>query len=130
MNGKIVVKAPDWSYIPTLRVPREEAKRSYTPQLQGDLPVIVMEFLSDMQGSEYSIKPTHPPGKWFFYGQVLKVPNYVIFEPDTGQLEVYQLNEVGRYQLGEPDHHHCYWIASMNLFLGVWQGQRENRAAY
>lgn len=127
VNGKIVVKAPDWSYIPALRVPREEVKRSYTPQLQGDLPIIVMEFLSDTEGGEYSIKPTYPPGKWFFYEQVLKVPHYVIFEPDTGQLEVYQLNEVWRYQLCEPNSQNRYWIAPMNLFLGVWQGQRENR---
>lgn len=130
VNGKIVVKAPDWSYIPAIRVLREEVKRSYTPQLQGDLPVIVMEFLSDAEGGEYSIKPTYPPGKWFFYEQILNVPHYVIFEPDTGQLEVYQLNEVGRYQLCEPDHHNRYWIAPMNLSLGVWQGQRENRAGY
>lgn len=130
VNGKIVIKAPDWSYIPALRVAREEVKRSYTPQLQGDLPVIVMEFLSDTEGGEYSIKPTYPPGKWFFYEQVLKIPHYVIFEPDTGQLEVYQLNEAGRYQLCEPNSQNRYWIAPMNLFLGVWQGQRENRSGH
>jgi hypothetical protein len=130
VNGKIVVKAPGWSYIPAIRVSREEVKRSYTPQFQGDLPVIVMEFLSDTEGGEYSIKPTHPPGKWFFYEQVLKVPQYIIFEPETGQLEVYQLNEAGRYQLCKPDQHNRYWILQMNLALGVWQGDRENRSGY
>jgi hypothetical protein len=74
VNQKIVVKAPDWAYILSIQVPREEVKRSYTPQLQGDIPVIVMEFLSDTEGGEYSIKPTYPPGKWFFYEQVLVVP--------------------------------------------------------
>ena len=34
VNGKIVVKAPDWAYIPHIRVPKEEIERSYTPQLQ------------------------------------------------------------------------------------------------
>ena len=29
LNQKIVVKAPDWAYIPAIRVPREEVKRSY-----------------------------------------------------------------------------------------------------
>ena len=53
VNQKMVVKAPDWTYIPSIRVPREEVKRSYTPQLQGDLPLIVMEFLSDTDGGEY-----------------------------------------------------------------------------
>ena len=130
LNQKIVVKAPDWAYIPAIRVPREEVKRSYTPQLQGDIPVIVMEFLSDTEGGEYSIKPTYPPGKWFFYERVLQVPNYVIFAPDTRELEVYQLDDLGRYQLRDPDANNLYWIAQMNLFLGQWQGTRENRTGY
>ena len=130
LNQKIVVKAPDWAYIPAIRVLREEVKRSYTPQLQGDIPVIVMEFLSDTEGGEYSIKPTYPPGKWFFYERVLQVPNYVIFAPDTRELEVYQLDDLGRYQLRDPDANNLYWIAQMNLFLGQWQGTRENRTGY
>ncbi|MBE9017333.1 hypothetical protein C7Y66_26865 [Chroococcidiopsis sp. CCALA 051] len=129
VNQKFVVKAPDWAYIPAIRVPREEVKRSYTPQLQGEVPVIVMEFLSDTEGGEYSIKPTYPPGKWFFYEQVLRVPHYVIFKPDTGEIEVYQ-PEDGRYQIRTPDENNRYWIAQMGLFLGVWQGTRENRAGY
>lgn len=111
-------------------MPREEVKRSYTPQLQGDIPVIVMEFLSDTEGGEYSSKPTYPPGKWFFYERVLEVPNTIIFEPDTGELEVYQLDDQRRYQLQNPDANDHYWIAQMNLFLGVWQGTRENRTGY
>jgi Uma2 family endonuclease len=130
VNQKMVVKAPDWAYVPSIRVPQEEIKRSYTPQLQGDIPVIVMEFLSDTEGGEYSSKPTYPPGKWFFYEQVLEVPNYVIFEPDKGELEVYQLDDSGQYQLLNPDANNRYWIAQMRLFLGVWQGTRENRTGY
>lgn len=128
MNGRIVVKAPDWAYIPKISVDREEVIRSYTPQLQGDIPVIVMEFLSDTDGTEYSIKPTHPPGKWFFYERILKVPNYIIFDPNSGSLEMYHLQNTEQYILQEPDENQSYWIAQMNLYLGVWQGTRENRA--
>ncbi len=103
LNGKIVVKAPDWMYVPRIRVSREEVRRSYTPQLQGEIPAIVMEFLSETEGGEYSIKPTYPPGKWFFYEQVLQVPQYAIFEPAQGVLEVYQLNNSGRYDLQHPN---------------------------
>ncbi len=130
VNQKMVVKAPEWAYIPSIRVPREEVKRSYTPRLQGDIPVIVMEFLSDTEGGEYSSKPTYPPGKWFFYQRVLEVPNYVIFEPDAGELEVYQLDDSAQYQLQNPDANNRYWIAQMRLFLGVWQGTRENRTGF
>lgn len=130
LNRRFVVKAPDWAYIPAITVPREEVNRSYTPRLQGDIPAIVMEFLSDTEGGEYSSKPTYPPGKWFFYEQILQVPNYIIFEISTGDLEVYQLDDSSQYQLRSPDENQCYWIAQIGLFLGVWQGTRENRNGY
>ncbi len=129
VNGKMVIKAPDWGYVANIRVSREEVKRSYTPQLQGDIPLIVMEFISDSEDNEYSVKPTYPPGKWLFYEQVLKVPNYAIFEPDTATLEVYRLDD-GEYQLQQPDNNNRYAIAEMNLFLGTWQGEHENRIGY
>ncbi|MCP2730413.1 Uma2 family endonuclease [Limnofasciculus baicalensis] len=129
-NQKIVVKAPDWGYVQSIRVPRTEVKRSYTPRLEGDIPIIVMEFISDTDGGEYSIKPTYPPGKWFFYERVLEVPYYAIFEPDSGDLEVYQLDDSGRYHLETPDANNHYWIAPMNLFIGVWHGMRQTRMGY
>ncbi|TVQ49390.1 MAG: Uma2 family endonuclease [Gloeocapsa sp. DLM2.Bin57] len=128
INDKIVVKAPDWAYIAQINVPRAEITRSYTPQLQGEIPLIVLEFLSDSDGGEYSVKETYPPGKFFFYEQILQVPNYGIFEPKTGVLEFYQLDEHKSYKL-QPSNQR-YWIEQMQLFLGVWQGNRENRQGY
>jgi Uma2 family endonuclease len=130
LNDKFVVKAPDWSYIANISVPREEVIRSYTPHLQGDIPTIVMEFLSDTEGSEYSCKPTFPPGKWFFYEKILQVPNYVIFEPNQGLIEFYQLNESGEYQLQLANEDGRYWISQIDLYLGIWQGIREKRTGY
>ncbi|MBE9235240.1 MAG: Uma2 family endonuclease [Sphaerospermopsis kisseleviana] len=127
VNGKIVVKAPDWAYIPEIRTTKQEVFRSYTPQLQGDIPVIVMEFISDTDGTEYSSKPTYPPGKWFFYERILKVPNYIIFEPDRGDLEVYRLDKNSeQYQIETPDQNQRYWIEEIKLYLGIWEGTREN----
>jgi Uma2 family endonuclease len=130
LNHRIVVKAPDWGYVPSISVPRAQVNRSYTPHLQGEIPVVVMEFLSDTERSEYSVKPTYPPGKWLFYEQILQIPNYVIFEPGTGSLEVYRLDEMKRYQIQAPTPENRYWLAEMNLFLGVWQGTREHRTGY
>ncbi len=130
VNEKIVVKAPDWAYVPRITVPREQVKRSYTPHKQGEIPSVVMEFLSDTDGNEYSNKLTYPPGKWFFYEQVLQVPNYLIFEPDNGILEVHGLHESGKYQLRSSDENQRYWLEEMELFIGVWSGKRENRQGY
>jgi len=130
VDGKIVVKAPDWAYVAQTWVSREAIERSYTPKLEGEIPTIVMEFLSETEGTEYSIKPTYPPGKWFFYEQVLQVPHYVIFDIATGKLEVYQLNSSQVYDLQPPDEKGRYWITGLNLYLGVWEGTHRNRSGY
>ena len=128
IDEKIVVKAPDWLYV-TAANPIESTRRSYTPYAEGDLPTLVMEFISDVDGSEYSVKRTFPPGKWFFYEQILRVPIYAIFEPEGGLLEFYQLQN-GRYELVLPDADGRQWIAEMNLFLGTWRGSKEGRSGY
>ena len=128
IDDRIVVKAPDWLYV-AATVPTESIRRSYTPHAEGDLPIVVMEFLSDVDGSEYSVKRTFPPGKWFFYEQILQVPIYVIFEPGGGLLEFYQLQNE-RYELVLPDADGRHWIAEMNLFLGAWRGDKEGRSGY
>ncbi|MCS6814066.1 MAG: Uma2 family endonuclease [Cyanobacteria bacterium] len=130
LNGKFTVKAPDWVYVPNV-MPLEAGvdRKSYTPHLEGDLPVIVMEFLSDEDGEEYSSKQTYPPGKWFFYEQILQVPYYAIFEPISSALELYVLAE-GRYQFKASDENDRNWIAPMNLFLGAWRGEKEGRNGY
>src|SRR5579883_2205779 len=130
VNGELVIKAPDWVYIPSVE-PAETTvdRRSYTPTLEGATPGVVMEFLSHKDGGEYSVKPTFPPGKWFFYEQVLKIPVYVIFEPVAGVLEVYQLT-AGRYELQPLTPDHRVWLPDMGLFLGTWQGTKEERTGY
>jgi len=130
VNGDLVIKAPDWVYVPSAH-PSELAadRRSYTPTLQGDVPLIAMEFLFHKDGGEYSVKRTFPPGKWFFYEQILKIPVYVIFEPADGLLEIYQLT-AGRYELQPLTPENRCWIAEMGLFLGIWQGTKEERTGY
>lgn len=130
VNDKTIVKAPDWVYVPSV-LPAEagEVRRSYTPNAEGEVPAVVMEFLSDTDGSEYSIKPTYPYGKWRFYERILQVPVYVIFEPKSGALEVYRLVS-GQYELQDADADRRFWIESMGLFLGVWEGEKSQRRGY
>ncbi|MBW4691454.1 MAG: Uma2 family endonuclease [Lyngbya sp. HA4199-MV5] len=128
VNGDLVIKAPDWVYVPSVST-LEADRRSYTPNLQGVTPIVVMEFLFHTDGGEYSVKRTFPPGKWFFYEQILSIPFYVIFEPVEGLLEVYQLT-AGRYELQPLTPENRVWIADMGLFLGIWQGTKEERTGY
>jgi len=128
VNEKTVVKAPDWVYIPSVLPPAAgEIRRSYTPNAEGEVPAVVMEFLSDDHEAEYSIKPTYPYGKWWFYEQILQVPVYAIFEPKSGRLEVYKLIS-GKYELQADGGR--YSLESMGLFLGVWEGEKSQRRGY
>ena len=128
VNGQLIIKAPDWVYVPTVKELLSNRK-SYTPILEGEIPLIVMEFLSDTDGGEYSVKRTYPPGRWFFYEQILQVPIYIIFEPVGGLLEYYQL-ENGRYELKLPDENGRHWVDAMGLYLGTWQGTKEAHTGY
>ncbi|WP_448599684.1 Uma2 family endonuclease [Thermoleptolyngbya sp.] len=124
VNQKTVVKAPDWLYVPRVQPwTGEGVRRSYTPILQGDPVAIVMEFLSDEELGEYSIRPVFPYGKLFFYEQILQVPTYETFDPYSQTLEVRRLVD-GQYQLQQPSAEGRFWIPELSLFLGVWYGPR------
>ena len=130
LDDKLVIKAPDWFYVASAAPVSEGDRRSYTPSLDGEVPRVVMEFLSETEGSEYSAKPTFPPGKWFFYEQILQVPTYVLFSPTTGELEVYQRQQSSSYEIATPNAENRYWLGDMELFLGVWQGEKEGRNGF
>jgi Putative restriction endonuclease len=130
LNDTLVIKAPDWVYVANVLNPEPtQIRKSYTPNLEGDVPSLVIEFLSDENGEEYSVRRYPSIGRWFFYEQILKVPIYVIFEPEGGLLEVYRLKNE-RYELEMPDPNGRHWIEAIGLFLGTWRGLKVDRSGY
>lgn len=124
INKKIVVKAPDWLYVPRVNPVAEGViRRSYTPNLEGEPVAVVMEFLSEEEGGELSIRSTPPYGKLHFYEQILQVPTCVTYDPYEPKLEVRCLQE-GRYvaQLADPEGR--VYIPELDLWLGIWRGAR------
>jgi hypothetical protein len=130
VNGKTIAKAPDWAYVPNVTVSREEIVRSYTPYLEGDVPLIVLEIISATDGGEYSKQRETPMGKWYFYEQVLKVPYYGIFEPDSGDFELYRLGNAGTYDRVLMEESGRYWIEGLNLTIAAWKGTLDRRTGY
>jgi Putative restriction endonuclease len=134
VDEQIIAKAPDWAYIANSTATIEEINNSYTPHLQGEVPTIVLEFLSETGGTEYSMRPKNPMGKWFYYQLVLKVPYYGIFDPISGDFKVYRLGEFGVYHrlpFEESDEEFDrYWIEPMKLSIAAWKGKRQNRMGY
>jgi len=124
VNQETVIKAPDWLYIPhVFPVPNAGNRRSYTPNLQGDPVAVVMEFLSETEGSEYSVRSSPPYSKMYFYETILQVPTYIIFDPLQLTLEVRFLRD-GKYILQTPNAEDRYWVPELGLFLGLWHGTR------
>ncbi len=124
VNRRTVVKAPDWLMVPRVNPIVAPIRRSYTPHLQGDPVAIVMEFLSDDELGELSVRATYPYGKLYFYERILQVPTYVTFDPYDVTLEVRQLQANGRYKKQQPNAQGHFWIPELQLFLGVWVGER------
>ncbi|AHJ28959.1 Uma2 family endonuclease [Nodularia spumigena CS-584] len=124
VNQKNVVKAPDWFYVPQAQpVAPSLIRRSDIPNLEGATVAVVMEFLSDTENGELSIRSTPPYGKLYFYEHILKIPTYVTYDPYEVILEVRYLQN-GQYSLASADANGRYWIPELELFLGIWQGER------
>lgn len=124
VNKKVVVKAPDWFYVPRVwPVAEGVIRRSYTPVLEGDPVAVVFEFLSEEEGGELSVRSTPPYGKLYFYERILQVPTYATYDPYEPSLEVRCLQNQ-RYALQQPDENGRFWIPELQLFLGIWQGER------
>jgi Uma2 family endonuclease len=124
VNKKIVVKAPDWLYVPQVHPVAEGViRRSYTQNLEGAPVAVVMEFLSNEEGGELSVQATPPYGKLYFYEQILRVPTYVTYDPYDLTLEVRCLNQE-RYVQQSANADGQIWIPELNLWLGVWYGER------
>lgn len=127
INGETVLKAPDWFLVSSVKpIETGVIRRSYTPIKQGEIPAIVMEFLSATDTAEYSLRPFYPYGKMWFYERIIKVPIYIIFDPETGSLEIRKLNQEGKYERESLDENGRYYLEALNLYLGIWQGTRLN----
>ena len=127
VEGRTICKAPDWMYVqPVKPWESSQPRRSYTPHTQGPVPTVVMEFLSETDGGEYSKVLKPKIGKWLFYEQIVCVPTYVICEPASEKLEVYQL-EQGQYRQQKANKAERYWVPGLELWLGFWEGSRDLR---
>ena len=124
INKKTVVKAPDWLYVPQVhRVAESTIRRSYTPNLEGAPVSVVMEFLSNEDYGELSVRSTPPYGKLYIYEQILQVPTYVTYDPYDTNLEVRYL-ENGRYVSQNANSEGRVRIPGLDLWLGIWRGER------
>ncbi|MEB3292523.1 MAG: Uma2 family endonuclease [Synechococcales bacterium] len=126
-------KRPDWFLV--VGGPRlYKGKRSRASYVMWDekvAPIVILEFL--FPGTEADDlgpfadrpklrKPGQPPRKFQVYEQILQVPNYIVFDEETGRLWFFRLQQ-GRYQpQAIAPSNPQVWIPELEMGLGIWYG--------
>jgi len=126
VNHTLWYKRPDWFGavgVPSLYRGRD-LRQSYVIWQEQVTPAIVIEILSpsteDEDLGKTKRKSGRPPTKWEVYEQILKIPNYVVYDENTHSLQLFQLVD-GKYQLTTKSQSQI-WIPELELNLGVWRG--------
>ncbi|ACK69925.1 protein of unknown function DUF820 [Gloeothece citriformis PCC 7424] len=116
--------APDWFYVPGVPPTlKGEIRRSYVLWQEVIPPLIAIEFVSGNGTEERDKTPWQ--GKFWVYETVIRPAYYAIYEVKLAQVEVYQL--IGHnYQLLTPNNQGHYFIDSLKVSLGIWQGFYQN----
>ncbi len=123
-------KRPDWFLC--LGVPRLYKglvkRSSYVMWEEKVAPTIVIEFLSPGTEAEdlgrFTSKTQRsrlgkPPAKFVVYEEILKIPNYIVFDEETQRLRFFRLvNERYQEQTIEPDNPRL-WIPELQIGLGL-----------
>ena len=130
-------KRPDWFAVAgvTRLYDGVDMRSSYVIWDEQVIPFIVVELISP--GTAMSdlgeLKREHngTPTKWQVYEQIIKVPNYVVFDRYKdklwsfklidGQYQEQDLNDTRRTTEGD----RRYWLEEMGIGLGVWEGEYE-----
>jgi Uma2 family endonuclease len=125
-------EAPDWFYVPNVSPTIDGVgRRSYVMWKEIVAPLIAIEFVSGDGSEERDV--TSPfsedgakAGKFWVYEQAIRIPFYAIYEVQTASVEVYRLTD-GRYQQVTANDRGHYPIPSMDVELGIWQGEYLNQ---
>ncbi len=123
-------KRPDWFLcLGVSRLYKGLVKRSsYVMWEEKIAPTIVIEFLSPGTEAEdlgrFTAKTQRsklgkPPAKFVVYEEILKIPNYIVFDEETQRLRFFRLvNERYQEQTIEPDNPRL-WIPELQIGLGL-----------
>jgi len=119
-------KRPDWYMV--LGVPRatqqSELRLSYLIWQEGVTPFLIVELLSprteDEDLGQRLREINKPPTKWEVYERILRVPYYVIYDRYENNLRAFEISVSGYKPI--PLSEQRFWIQSLGLGLGLWQG--------
>jgi Uma2 family endonuclease len=120
-------KRPDWFV--AVGVPRlygeRDMRMSFVVWDEGVSPAVIVELLSEGTDKEdlglTESQPGKAPTKWHVYEQILKVPNYLVYDRYNEILRAYRLTQ-GEYQAIDINDERI-WMPELNAGLSLWQGE-------
>ncbi len=120
-------KRPDWFAV--AGVPRlynsQDMRLSYVIWDEKVVPFVVVELISPGTAmsdlGEVKREQNGTPTKWQVYEQILKIPNYVVFDRYTDKFWAFKLIK-GQYQQQDVSQGRI-WFDEMSIGLGTWQGE-------
>jgi Uma2 family endonuclease len=131
-------KRPDWFLVVggTSLYRGQTSRSSYVMWDEKIPPMLMIEFISPGTEGEdlgrFAPKPPQrrygkPPIKFDVYEKILQIPNYLVYNEETQELQYFRLI-AGQYQL-QPlaTHNPRCWIPEIDLGIGLWHGQYRNR---
>ena len=102
----------------------EEMRWSYVIWQENVSPFLIVELLSpgteDEDLGQTLRVVDRPPTKWEVYERILRVPYYVVFDREVSQLRVFRLTGTAYEEMAIQNSQ--FWLAEIELGLGVWQG--------
>ncbi len=119
-------KRPDWFAVVggSRFYAGEELRLSYVIWQEEIRPIVAIELLSPSTRNEdlgLSKRKGKQPTKWEVYEQVLGIPYYVVFDGNTDELHGFELEGDRYLKMELPENK--VWIPSVELGLGLWQGE-------
>ena len=119
------VKSPDWYFVPDVPATVDgEDRRSYVLWEEGMPPLLVVEFVSGDGSEERDRTPWQ--GKFWVYEKTIRAAFYAIWEPLVPRLEAYHVVDAA-YQLLPENARGHFEVAPLQVELGLWHGQIDNR---
>ena len=96
-------------------------RKSWVLWKENQAPFAIIELTSDS-----TRRVDHTVKKEVYAGNLLRVPLYFIFDPETASLEGFRLElEVGSYLSVVPDARGRFPCKAMKLELGIWHGEHK-----
>ncbi len=119
-------KRPDWfAVLGVSRLYHEwDLRLSYVMWQEVAAPYVVVELLSPSTEHEdlghTEREPDEPPTKWTVYGQILRIPYYVVFSRYTDAVHYFELTG-GQYREIQPAQPGL-WLPEAGIGMGLWFG--------